>query len=101
MRLRAPIAIFLTCVSLFDLGCARIIVREPRSARGETPNAIRTLAPDQRFLTLSSQTVARRLRAQLDGQGMTILALSGGGADGAFGAGALVGLSHSPDRPLR
>jgi hypothetical protein len=48
---------------------------------------------------LSSQRVARRLRGQLAGQSISILALSGGGADGAFGAGALVGLSRSALRP--
>ncbi len=57
------------------------------------------LGPDQRFSTVSSQSVARRLRAQRGGQPLTILALSGGGADGAFGAGALVGLTRSATRP--
>jgi predicted acylesterase/phospholipase RssA len=94
------IAILLTCVSLLTLqGCARMAIREPRSAQGETPNAIRTLGPNQRFSTISSQSVARRLRAQRAGQPVNILALSGGGADGAFGAGALVGLTRSASRP--
>jgi predicted acylesterase/phospholipase RssA len=53
----------------------------------------------QRFSTLSSQSVARHLRAQRAGQPVNILALSGGGADGAFGAGALVGLTRSALRP--
>jgi hypothetical protein len=100
VQLRSPIAILLTCVSLLALqGCSRIAIREPRSAQGEAPNAIRTLGSDQRFSTLSSQRVARRLRGQLAGQPINILALSGGGADGAFGAGALVGLSRSALRP--
>jgi predicted acylesterase/phospholipase RssA len=93
-------AILLTCVSLLILqGCARIPIREPTSAQGDAPNAIRTLGPDQRFSTLSSQSVARRLRAQRAGEPLNILALSGGGADGAFGAGALVGLTRSASRP--
>jgi len=101
MQARFPTAILLTCVSLLALqGCARIAIREPTSAPGEAPNAIRTLGPDQRFSTLSSQSVARRLRAQRAGQPINILALSGGGADGAFGAGALVGLTRSASRPL-
>jgi Patatin-like phospholipase len=100
VQLRSPIAILLTCVSLLSLqGCARIAIREPTSAQGEAPNAIRTLGSDQRFSTLSSQSVARRLRAQRAGQPVNILALSGGGADGAFGAGALVGLTRSASRP--
>jgi hypothetical protein len=93
-------AFCITCVTLLALqGCARIAIREPTSAQGEAPNAIRTLGPDQRFSTLSSQSVARRLRALHAGRSVNILALSGGGADGAFGAGALVGLTRSAKRP--
>jgi predicted acylesterase/phospholipase RssA len=100
MRLRFPTAILLTCVSLVTLqGCARIAIREPRSAPGEAPHAIRTLGPDQHFSTLSSESVARRLRAQHADPRINILALSGGGADGAFGVGALVGLTRSASRP--
>jgi predicted acylesterase/phospholipase RssA len=100
VQLRFPIAILTTCVSLLVLqGCARIAIREPTSASGEAPNAIRMLGPDQRFSTVSSQSVARHLRAQRAGQPVNILALSGGGADGAFGAGALVGLTRSASRP--
>jgi predicted acylesterase/phospholipase RssA len=101
---RFPIAILLSVtlvgVSLLTLqGCARVAIREPTLAQGEAPNAIRTLGPDQRFSTLSSQNVAQRLRAQHAGQPVNILALSGGGAGGAFGAGALVGLTRSASRP--
>jgi hypothetical protein len=99
MRLRFRIAILFS-VTLLDLqGCAQTPMREPTSAQGEAPDAIRTLGPDQRFSTLSSQSVARRLRAQRAGQSVNILALSGGGAGGAFGAGALVGLTRSALRP--
>jgi predicted acylesterase/phospholipase RssA len=98
--LRQACAAIVLCVSLFALqGCARIAIREPTSGPGEAPNAIRTLGPDQRFSTVSSQSVARRLRGQRAGQPINILALSGGGADGAFGAGALVGLTRSASRP--
>jgi predicted acylesterase/phospholipase RssA len=97
---RFPIVILIAYVSLLALqGCARIAIREPTSAQGEAPNAIRMLGPDQRFSTVSSESVARRLRAQRAGQAVNILALSGGGADGAFGAGALVGLTRSASRP--
>ena len=99
-RGRFPAAILLSCLTLLALqGCARIAIHEPTSAPGEAPNAIRTLGPDQRFSTISSQSVARRLRGQHTGQPVNILALSGGGADGAFGAGALVGLTRSASRP--
>jgi predicted acylesterase/phospholipase RssA len=99
MQLKLPIAILFS-VSLMTLqGCAHTAIRQPTSSQGEAPNAIRTLGPDQRFLTLPSQSVARHVRAQRVGQPVNILALSGGGADGAFGAGALVGLTRSASRP--
>jgi len=100
MQLKFPIATLLACVSLLILqGCARVAIQERASAQGKVPNAIRILGADQRFSQVSSQSVARRLRAQRAGQSVNILALSGGGADGAFGAGALVGLTHSASRP--
>jgi len=45
-----------------------------------------------------SETLERRRAASMDGT-LNILALSGGGAGGAFGAGALVGLSRRGERP--
>jgi len=100
LRSQWRLFILMTCVSLLALqGCARIAVREPTSAHGEAPNAIRTLGPDQRFSTLSSQRVAQRLRGLRAGEPLSILALSGGGAGGAFGAGAPVGLTRSASRP--
>ncbi|HWZ74358.1 MAG TPA: patatin-like phospholipase family protein [Casimicrobiaceae bacterium] len=99
MQLRFPIAILFSLALLALQGCAHTAIRETTSAQQEEPNAIRTLGPDQRFATLSAQNVARRLRAQRAGQPFNILALSGGGADGAFGAGALVGLTRSALRP--
>jgi predicted acylesterase/phospholipase RssA len=97
MQLKFPIAILFICLTL--QGCAHTAIREPTSSQADEPNAIRTLGPDQRFSTLPSESVARRVRAQRAGQPVNILALSGGGADGAFGAGALVGLTRSALRP--
>jgi predicted acylesterase/phospholipase RssA len=99
MQLKFPIAFLLSASLLTLQGCAHTAIREPTSSQGDEPNAIRTLGPDQRFSTLSSESVARRVRAQRAGQPVNILALSGGGADGAFGAGALVGLTRSALRP--
>jgi predicted acylesterase/phospholipase RssA len=104
MRLKLPFVMLLTCLTLLSVqGCERVIIRESASARGAAqgtaPNSIRTLGADRRFTTLSADSVARRLRAQRAGQPVSILALSGGGADGAFGAGALVGMTHSASRP--
>ncbi len=97
MQLRLPLIILLSGLTL--QGCAQTTIREPTSSQTDVPNAIRTLGPDQRFTTLPSQSVAGRVRAQRAGQPVNILALSGGGADGAFGAGALVGLTRSTSRP--
>lgn len=76
-RLRLPIAVLFS-VSLLTLqGCAQTAIREPASSQWDAPNAIRTLGADQVFTTLSSRSVARRLRAQRAGQPVNILALSG------------------------
>jgi predicted acylesterase/phospholipase RssA len=59
----------------------------------------RTLGPDHRFSELSSTTAAERLRILRAGEPLSILALSGGGAGGAFGAGAVAGLTGTGARP--
>jgi hypothetical protein len=99
MRAGIAISLLLGAGLLALQGCAQTAIRQPTSSDGDAPNTIRTLGPDQRFATLDSQSVARRIRAQRAGQPVDILALSGGGADGAFGAGALVGLTQSALRP--
>jgi predicted acylesterase/phospholipase RssA len=60
---------------------------------------IRALDPDQQFVQLSTTAVAERLRAFQKAASFSILALSGGGAGGAFGAGALAGLTRADARP--
>src|SRR6202000_2841735 len=100
MPLKLPTVLSVFLVGLFALqGCAQTPLREATHSRGDAPNSIRTLGTDQRFTTIASETVAGRVRAQRAGQPVTILALSGGGADGAFGAGALVGRRQSTSRP--
>jgi predicted acylesterase/phospholipase RssA len=59
----------------------------------------RTLGPDHRFSEVSCATVAEHLRALHAGEPLNILALSGGGVGGAFGAGAIAGLTHTGHRP--
>ncbi len=68
-------------------------------APAAAPMRIRTLGPDQEFLELAAATVARSLPDDHDGEPLRVLALSGGGAGGAFGAGALVGMTQSGQRP--
>ena len=81
-------------------GCAHLVVGDSKSPiQAGAPNMIRTLGSDQTFSNLSTLSVARRVRALRADETPTILAMSGGGADGAFGAGALVGLTRSGSRP--
>jgi predicted acylesterase/phospholipase RssA len=96
---RSAIALLFSVGLLALQGCAQTAIRGPTASEEDAPISIRTLGADQRFSTLSSQSVARRVHTQRAGQPVNILALSGGGADGAFGAGALVGLSRSTLRP--
>jgi len=63
------------------------------------PLNVRLLGIDRDFLGTRADEVQRRVRAAAGGGALNILALSGGGAGGAFGAGALVGLSRRGDRP--
>jgi hypothetical protein len=62
------------------------------------PMTIRTLDADNRFSQVSSVAAAERLRALHPGGTLNILALSGGGAYGAFGAGAVAGLTRAGTR---
>jgi len=68
-------------------------------APAAAPMHIRTLGADQQFSELAADTVARRLPVDTSAGPLRILALSGGGAFGAFGAGALVGMSQAGERP--
>ena len=99
---RVILLICLVC-SFALQGCARLIVSESKAPfwlpAGDSSMTIRTLGPDHRFSQLSSTAVAERLRALHPGEPLTILALSGGGAGSAFGAGAVAGLTLSGSRP--
>jgi predicted acylesterase/phospholipase RssA len=103
---RLPLLILLIClVCLLALGgCAGLAVSAShspvdRQTPMDRPMTIRTLGADHRFSQLSSATVADRLRAVRAGESLNILALSGGGSAGAFGAGAVAGLTRSGARP--
>jgi predicted acylesterase/phospholipase RssA len=102
-RLFALLFICLVCLCALQ-GCAGLAVSEPGSSVDRQPSVkmpltIRTLDTEHRFSQLSSTTVAERLRALHPGETLNILALSGGGAAGAFGAGAVAGLTRSGSRP--
>jgi predicted acylesterase/phospholipase RssA len=99
------LAALLLCVtSLLTLGgCAPVIIREPPATHvgesGESAETIRTLGADGQFAELPIASVAERAQRLRQAEPFSILALSGGGADGAFGAGALVGLAQSGSLP--
>jgi predicted acylesterase/phospholipase RssA len=63
------------------------------------PMTIRTLNADDRFSQISSVAAAERVSALHPGERFDILALSGGGAYGAFGAGAVAGITRTGSRP--
>src|SRR5258706_10071365 len=105
-RYRPALArVSLCLICLFALqGCAALAVSPARSpvdrrSTANVPTTIRTLGVDRRFSQLSSPAVAERLRT-LHAQGpLNILALSGGGAAGAFCARALPRPTRSGARP--
>jgi predicted acylesterase/phospholipase RssA len=92
-RLSPAIVLFcFVCVLVLE-GCAGLALRESKSSvdgrqPAERPMTFRTLGSDQQYSELSSVSAAEQLRAVRAGKPLTILALSGGGAGGAFGAGA-------------
>jgi hypothetical protein len=63
------------------------------------PSTVRFLGIDQRYHAAHSEEIQKRIRAAMDGGPLNILAISGGGSGGAFGAGALVGLDRRGERP--
>jgi Patatin-like phospholipase len=99
------LAALLTCVmSLLTLGgCSPTAIRDSSAAHaeepGESPETIRTLNADQQFVELPIASVAQRAQQMRAEEPFRILALSGGGAEGAFGAGALVGLGRTGALP--
>ena len=98
------LAALLLCVtSLLTLGgCAPVILRTPSATHagesGGSAETIRTLGADRQFRELPIASVAQRAHELRQEEPFRILALSGG-ADGAFGAGALVGLARSGTLP--
>ena len=99
----AVLPLCLSCLLVLE-GCAGLALGESKSSVGgrqpaELPMTFRTLGSDHQFSELSSVTAAEQLRATRAGKPLTILALSGGGTGGAFGAGAVAGLSRAGTRP--
>jgi predicted acylesterase/phospholipase RssA len=104
LRLLLPVLLIYPVCPLFLQGCAGLAVAESTTVRdwqppANAPMTIRTLNADGRFSQISSVAAAERLRALHPGEPLNILALSGGGAYGAFGAGAVAGLTRTGSRP--
>jgi predicted acylesterase/phospholipase RssA len=92
------------CAIALLAGCASLGPQLPTSTADEVESeslafGVRTLGANGEFELVSSVEVARRLQAALGERPLSILALSSGGASGAFGAGALAGLTTSGTRP--
>jgi predicted acylesterase/phospholipase RssA len=63
------------------------------------PETVRSVAEDRASFEKDAQRFLARVRMASQGGEVNILALSGGGAGAAFGAGALTGLSNAGTRP--
>ena len=100
-RRLAPIALFLVlagCTSVDRL--ARAPVAESRTASIlDIPDARFYLQDTERLAGIVADAERRRRQFKSAGEPIRILAISGGGDDGAFGAGLLVGWSDHGDRP--
>jgi predicted acylesterase/phospholipase RssA len=103
--MRSLAGLLMCLTGMFALqGCAGLAVSESgssaeRESAGVLPVTIRTLNTEHRFTQISTATVAQQLRALHAGESLNILAISGGGSGGAFGAGAVAGLTRSGSRP--
>jgi predicted patatin/cPLA2 family phospholipase len=63
------------------------------------PSTVRFLGIDPRYQAAHSEEIQNRIRTAMGTGPLNILAISGGGSGGAFGAGALVGLDRRGERP--
>lgn len=107
MRLRTSVVCANLTVALFLAGCASppertLSVKPPSYAT--LPNGFEPLSPDRLssiYATSSSgsdESMIRQLERKR-GRALDLLSLSGGGQNGAFGAGFLVGWRESGQRP--
>src|ERR1039458_7071337 len=97
---------WMSVLGVFALvGCAALPRREapPTLFSSATPVGfpadVRFLSTDRASVETKSTASLQRLRSSSKDGTVRALVLSGGGAGGAFGAGALVGLSRRQERP--
>lgn len=98
------VRLLVLCAVAVLAGCASLGPQLPLATEDEVGSqglsfGVRTLGPGGEFEVLPSSLIARRLEARLTDRPLIVLALSGGGSSGAFGAGAVAGLTRSGDRP--
>jgi hypothetical protein len=89
------------CALELFAGCASLGPQLPMTDETEPQIpafGVRTLDGNGEFELVSSSEIVRRLQAGLGERPLSILALSSGGASGAFGAGALVGATRDGAR---
>src|ERR1700730_8355680 len=105
LRRASPAFLWICSLAVFALqGCIILSSRNSpplgyAAVVSDSPMSIRTLGADHRYSQQSSGDIARQIQALNPEERINILALSGGGAGGAFGAGAIVGLTQSEKRP--
>jgi predicted acylesterase/phospholipase RssA len=106
--IRKSIALILasTCAgAVLTLGCvstSRLPASDERfnfASPVGFPDPVRIIDTGPASFRVHSVEVVNRLRKSAGGGEINVLALSGGGAGGAFGAGALAGLTQSGARP--
>jgi hypothetical protein len=88
----------------FLAGCQTVLRRDApptlidNAAPDGFPASVRLISTDLRTFSARADAFFGGIRRAADDQAVNVLALSGGGAGGAFGAGALVGLSRAHAR---
>jgi hypothetical protein len=93
-------------LSIFAMSGCTTVRREPASERMFNnaspvgfPSGIRYMSTNPQAIKSRVSEILKNRRATFKAHSFNILALSGGGAGGSFGAGALVGFSRQGKRP--
>jgi predicted patatin/cPLA2 family phospholipase len=107
LRYRSVGVIAFTLIAFAVVGCASIdrLPAVPYSEAGQTevmgiPDARFYVSERRRIDAVALEALKRRNKFRAASAPQYILAISGGGDDGAFGAGVLVGWSARGDRPM-
>jgi hypothetical protein len=104
--LKSNLVRFTLVLAALSIAACTTVVRHPAPpttlgliAPAGFPSTVRFLGIDQRYQAAHSEEMQKRIRAAIGAGPLNILAISGGGSGGAFGAGALVGLDRRGERP--